>query len=194
MEESAPIQSLFRVHYQGPAGVGGMRLVLRRASPDRFQLDAADLLGRSLWTLRVEGDRLLLADHREKVYCEGRDRIEVPDPVLATLSPRDLRRALEGRLPVPPPAHTEGQERLDFKDSRGRRWTASYDRGELVSWSLWQEGAPVLWWLGVGSGGILSHRDGSQFRWRRGVSEPLADTALARPIAEGYELGTCEIR
>ncbi len=186
-------QSLYRVHYDGPAGQGGLRLVLRRASTTRFQLEASDLLGRALWTLRADGEETLLANHREKILCQGRERIEIPDPVLAELSPADLARALEGLLPVTPPDSLPKEGRVEFRDSRGRRWTASYDLGLPVSWTLWDEKRPVLWWLRAERGAVLSHRDGSQFRWRLTSSEPLAETGLDSALGEGYRAGTCEI-
>ena len=43
-------------------------------------------------------------------------------------------------------------------------------------------------------GGVLSHRDGSQFRWRQTAREKLLRSSYQRLVApEGYRLGACRV-
>lgn len=189
-----PSQSLLRVDYHGPDGQGRLRLVLRRWSSDRFRLDADDLLGRALWTLRVAGDGLTLIDHRARAYCRGTADVSIPERGLSHVPVRALAGVLLGELPVAPPPGAGGGDRVDFVDARGRRWTATLDGGAPVSWAMWGDGEPLVWWQGDARGGILSHRAGGQFRWRVAVSEELAaggEEPAEPPAPEGYELGSC---
>ncbi len=184
-------QRLYRVQYDGPAGHGGLRLVLRLAAPERFQIAASDSLGRAVWSLDHAPGTAALVDHRERLYCVTDSDLRMPEVALAPLPLTALPRVLAGRLPVPPPAGTDPAE-PDWRDGQGRRWTARLEESEPASWTLWEEGEPRLWWLRQPRGGILSHRDGSQFRWRGVVDEPLAGGSLT-PFTppDGYERGAC---
>lgn len=187
--ETPPTQTLFRVSYDGPAGDGRLRLVLRRAAADRFQIRTADALGRAVWSLELAASEVLLVDHRERSACRAGAELRVPEIALAPLPLVAIPRVLSGETPLVPPA---GADTEDWTDPSGRRWTARHQAGELEAWTLWEEGRPVLWWSRQPRGGILSHRDGSQFRWKQAASEPLAEAAYPPlEVPEGYELGTC---
>jgi len=150
-----------------------MRLILRDDPADPggpFHLAASDALGRPLWALAATGERVVLVDHRTRAVCSAQGTISLPEAPLGGLPPSVLPRVLRGRLPVFDeglPANGE----VDYLDANGRRWTARLEAGEPSSWTLWEGGRPLLWWLGQESGGVLSHRAGSQFRWRLSVEE-----------------------
>ncbi len=185
-------QSLFRVRYQGPRGEGSLRLVLRLAAADRFQLSASDPFGRALWSFRLGGDRVLVVDHRAETFCSTSQSLRIPEVILATLPPAVLPRVLLGKLPVEPPGGASDSRDLDFTDRDGNRWTATLEEGAAASWTLWENAEPKLWWIRQPKGGILSHRDGAQFRWRLTVTEPLADPELDLDIPDGYLPGACD--
>ena len=78
-----------------------------------------------------------------------------------------------------------------FIDSAGRRWRASHESGVLVSWSLYDEEGPSVWWIRQRGGGILSRRGGQQYRWTKIVSEP-TDQPFADVVPEGFAEGSCD--
>ena len=185
----AAAQTLYRVRYEGPEGSGSLRLVLRQVAAERFQLQAADTFGRAVWSLDLADDEVLLVDHRQKLACLSGSELRVPEVALRPLPLPAVARVLAARTPLPVPP---GADREDWIDDAGQRWTARWQAGELVSWTLWQDGEPQLWWSRQPRGGILSHRDGSQFRWRETAREALAPASY-RPLEApaGYELGEC---
>lgn len=186
----AAFQSLFRVRYEGPDGAGSLRLVQRQVAPERFQLQAADTFGRAVWSLDLDGGEVLLVDHRRRRACLSGGELRVPEVALRPLPLPAVARVLGSRTPLDPPA---GADPEDWTDAAGQRWTSRWEEGELAAWMLWQEGEPQLWWSRLPGGGVLSHRDGSQFRWRRTAREELDPTGYRRLEApEGYELGECE--
>ncbi len=135
---------------------------------------------------------MLIVDHRARTFCSTRERPRIPEVILATLPPEVLPRVLRGALPVEPPGGVGGAEELDFTDGDGNRWTATLDGGEVASWTLWENAAPAVWWSRQPRGGILSHRDGAQFRWRLTVAEPLADPDLTLEVPAGYLPADCD--
>lgn len=187
-------QALFRVRYSGVDGRGRLRLTLRSAGED-FQLSAADPFGRSLWSFAGTGDDAVLLDHREATYCRLQGEVAIEVVALSELPVRMLPRLLSGRLPVdadPPVVVPPDGGEVDLVDGRGRRWTARFDGGVLASWTLWRDGAPILWWQRQDEGGILSHRDGAQAIWTRtahervpGVLEPLEPPSSYVPVRCG---------
>ncbi len=191
------------MRFEGPEGEGSLRLVLRSAAPDRFQLSAADTLGRALWALEVAGTGSLLVDHRRELFCTGAAEVRLPQAALAPLPLATLPEVLLGRLPVRPedavggPGGDPGASaepaaaELDFRDRAGRRWTARLEAGAPASWTLWEGGRPVLWWRRDGDGGILSQREGSQFRWRPVVREALAGGLERLEAPAEYAAGGC---
>ena len=191
-DEALGTQRLYRVRYQGAEGGGGLRLVLRLAAADRFSLAASDSFGRAVWTLALAASETTVVDHRLSEYCATGADVRVPEAALAPLPVSMLPSVLLGRLPVSSGRAAAGDE-LDLVDSAGRRWTARNDEDGLASWTLWDEGEPSLWWLAQGrSGGVLSHRGGSQFRWREGAVEPLAEGAELLEPPAGYSRVDCD--
>ncbi len=189
-------QRLFRLHYQGPEGEGTLRLILRLASPERYRLVIADRLGRSLFTLDAAPTGGLLLDHREGLACPLEAGVEIEGLPVHPLPFEALPAVLLGRLPAAPargrpePAAGGG---LEFRDATGRRWTAEVgERGEVRSWTLWQQGEPSLWWRSDGGQAVLSERErGAQASWRELGSEPLARPLPSPEMPAGFEPGVC---
>ncbi len=188
-EDEANTQRLFRVRYQGPEGAGGLRLVLRLAAADRFSLAASDTLGRPVWSLGFAEERTLVVDHRRREVCATGADVRVPEAALAPLPIDMLPIVLLGRLPVAA-AETDGA--VDLLDRQERRWTARMAEGRPLSWTLWSAGEPSLWWLAQPDGGVLSHRGGSQFRWRQSVVEPLGAGLETLEPPDGYPEVDCD--
>jgi hypothetical protein len=93
------------------------------------------------------------------------------------LPARDLAAALVGRLPEPPGDADDGDDRLavEYRDSAGRRWTATRDASGPLRWTLWQAGTASLRWERTERGGLLTASAARlQIRWREVAREPLA--------------------
>jgi len=185
------LQSLYRVRYSGPQGSGGLRLILRQESTDRFQLSAADPLGRALWALDFTSGEILWIDHRGKTFCEGKG-FALVEPALQSLPLPALPRVLRGLPPWELEVDIPVGESVEFTDKQGRQWRFRRDEQGLAAWTLWIEGAPTLWWTREGTGGILSHRDGSQFRWRRIVEEAMEVPFEALQTPTDYQRIRCD--
>ncbi len=186
---SEPAQTLYRVRYEGPEGAGSLRLVMRRVAADRFQLQASDTFGRAVWSLDLDGEEVLLVNHREKEACVSGSELRVPEMALRPLPLPAVARVLASQTPLPAPPDAD---RTDWTDETGQRWTARWEDGSLASWMLWQAGEPQLWWSRQDQGGVLSHRDGSQFRWRQTAREKLVPSSYRRIEAPArYHLGQC---
>jgi hypothetical protein len=85
-----------------------------------------------------------------------------------------------------------GADKTDWTDDAGQRWTANWEDELLASWTLWQEGEPRLWWSRQPRGGVLSHRDGAQFRWRQVAREKLLASSYKRlETPAEYRFGEC---
>ena len=187
--EPAPARTLYRVRYEGPDGGGSLRLVVRQVAADRFQLQASDTFGRAVWSLDLDGDDVLLVNHRERQACVAGGELRVPELALRPLPLPAVARVLAARTPVRVPA---GADRSDWTDETGRRWTASWEGDRLEAWTLWQEGEPRLSWRRQGRGGVLSHLAGSQFRWRQVTREKLQPSTYRRLEAPAdYRFGEC---
>jgi hypothetical protein len=185
-------QNLFRVRYGGPKRDGGLRLILRLDTSDRFQLVASDILGRALWSLELYDQQVLLVDHSEKTYCVAGKELALPEVTLDPLPVGALPNVLLGYLPVAVIADAVTEDaQFDFTDADKRRWTGSIEAGKPSSWMLWEGEQPVLWWTRQDNGGILSHRQGVQLRWKSVVREPL-DGGLERlTVPGGYAKVAC---
>ena len=169
-----------------------MKLVLKLVSESRFQVSTVDALGRPLWSLQAIEAETLMIDHRGKEFCAGED-LRLPDPVLAAMPWPSLPRVLLGYLPtVPTTISQSSSEELDFRSADGRRWTVRLGAGRPSSWVLWDEDRPVLWWRRQGDGGMLSHRQGIQIKWREIVNEPLRAPLTDLEIPAGYRAGECD--
>ena len=186
---AVPSQRLYQGAYEGPEGGGTFRATLRLAAADRFRLDAADRLGRPLWTVGVDGAAAWWIDHRAGVWCPDLSRLALPGlgrgPVPATALPA----LLLGVLPVRPPSSAAAQSAagtVEVTDDAGRRWQATVGNGQLTAWTVAEADQPLWWWRRQGRGGILSQRNGRQLRWQEVVVEPLRGELPLRNVPAGY--------
>jgi len=187
--QPAAARALYRVRYEGPEGAGSLRLVMRQVAADRFQLQASDAFGRAVWSLDLAGEEVLLVNHRQREACVSGSELRVPEVALRPLPLPAVARVLASQTPLAaPPA----ADRADWTDDAGQRWTARWEGELLASWTLWQTGEPRLWWSRQPRGGVLSHRDGSQFRWRQVTREQLLPSSYRRLEAPAeYRFGEC---
>jgi hypothetical protein len=187
-------QRLFQGVYSGPEGSGSFRATLRLAAADRFRLDAADKLGRALWSLGVEGEGGWFVDHRAGTWCADLSKLELPGLGGGPVSASALPALLLGALPVrPAEPMPDPSAPFEVRDGAGRVWSAKVEGGRLTAWTLAQGSEPVWWWRREGRGGVLSQRQGRQLRWEELVAEPLRGELPVRSIPAGY-LESCEPR
>lgn len=192
-------QGLYRVSLSGPEESGSFRLTLLLQSPERYQVRTVDPLGRGLWTLDVEGEGGLWLDHRNRVACRLEGSFDLAVQHLAPFPLASLPALLLGRLPEPPAVGERlarrpptPDARLDYRDARGRRWTARLEEGRPAAWTLWRDGSPVLWWVRQGDQIFLSDPErGHQLQWRRTVREPLAGDLEVQGVPEDYRQADC---
>ncbi|MCZ7650774.1 MAG: hypothetical protein M5U13_06250 [Thermoanaerobaculia bacterium] len=137
-------QSLFRVEAAGADGDVRLRLMLRRESRSRFQLAAADLLGRTVWSLAVDGGKTTFADHRHRTVCRGPATGRLLLPLLGLdLPPGATVAVLLGEVPVPlPAAAPAGGGTVRFGDEHGQQWEVT----------LGADGRPTAWKLAAAGG------------------------------------------
>ena len=185
-------QHLFKVHYDGPQGSGSLRLVLRTQADGLFQITTADTLGRPLWSVEAGDSSTVFLDHRQQIYCLGEDEVRLREVTLEMFPLPAVPRLLLGQLPVDLTEVSGEGESAEYRDTHGRRWSVRTESDRPVAWTLWVTDAPTLWWTREGKGGILSHRDGSQFRWRQVVDE--ATESKLRPLAppESFRQVSCD--
>lgn len=215
-------QRLYRVGYDGPDGGGSFRLTLRLAAPDRYQVRAVDPVGRALWSLDVAGDRGLWLDHRADAACRLTGSLDLAAGQLTPFPLVSLPALLLGRLPAAPagPLEEPGPEaderaaeagagddvegdaapaaaadlRLAFADAQDRRWSATLEAGEPVSWAMSEPGAasPTVWWRRHAGEHLLSDRArGVQLRWRESVVEPLRGGLAPLEVPAAFRLVPC---
>ncbi|HTQ79031.1 MAG TPA: hypothetical protein VMM92_03480 [Thermoanaerobaculia bacterium] len=186
-------QRLYRVSYSGPEGEGNIRLTLRLASAERYQVTTADPLGRSLWSLDVAQDSGLWLDHRNRTYCRFEGRFDISGVPLAPFPLLSLPSLLLGRLPAEPaaPPREKGKD-ITYKDARERRWTATLADGQVASWTLWDGQSPAVLWVQRDSWAILSDRSQNvQMRWKEVVREPLPRPPEPLAIPSGFDEEDC---
>jgi hypothetical protein len=187
-------QRLYRVSYSGPEGEGSFKVTLRLVSPERYEIQAADPVGRALWSLDVLDERGLWIDHRGRAYCVFEGRFEMrgfplgPFPLLA------LPSLLLGRVPAEPagPVEQKGEETV-FLDAAGRRWAATAEGGLVEGWNLAEGDAPTVWWRLYEGSAILSDRGrGVQIRWREVLREKLQGDLERLTPPSGYRQTECQ--
>jgi hypothetical protein len=176
-------------------------MTLRLASLERYQVQAVDPVGRSLWSLDVSGERGLFLNHRARTSCVFAGSFDLSGIPLGPLPLLTLPALLLGRVPAVPAdttRDTAGTQAkggdLTFEDAAGRSWalTLAPGGGAVESWTLLEDGAPTVWWLRQDSSAILSDRArGVQLRWREVLSEPLEKDLAALEAPGGYREEPC---
>jgi hypothetical protein len=172
-------QRLYRVNYSGPEGEGSFRVTLRLVSPARYQLQAVDPVGRSLWSLDVANDSGLWLNHRSRTYCLFEGRLDLSGVPLGPFPLLSLPSLLLGRVPAEPaagsPVPQARDRQFDFRDVAHRRWSGLLgEEGRVLSWTLSEGDTPKAWWMRRDDWAILSDRErGVQVRWREALRENL---------------------
>lgn len=184
-------QSLFKLNYRGQEGGASLKLVLRLRAEDAYQLAAADVFGRPLWTLATDGAHPLWLDFRAERWCALGDTVRLPDLGLPDLPLRAVPALLLGRVPLPP-AERDAKP-SDYRDGGGHRWTVSLDGAEVEGWTYWDGKKPRLWFTAQGGEMVLSAREReAQLRWRRSLREPIAGAMTAAVPPAGFVEGGCD--
>lgn len=169
-------QRLYRATYSGPEGEGSFRITLRLLSSERYQVQASDPLGRTLWSLDVAAGGGRWLDHRNRVTCAFTGALDLSGLSLGPFPLVSLPALLLDRLPAAPEGavETTGRE-LRFRDASGRSWSAAEAAdGGLASWSLGAEGGSTVWWTHREGWSILSDRARkAQVRWSEVTAEKL---------------------
>jgi hypothetical protein len=172
-------------------------MTLRLASLERYQVQAVDPVGRSLWSLDVSGERGLFLNHRARTSCVFTGSFDLSGIPLGPFPLLTLPALLLGRVPAVPANPSEAPQAkgggLTFEDAAGRSWALTLGpEGAVESWTLLEDGAPTVWWLRQDSSAILSDRArGVQLRWREVLSEPLEKDLTALEAPGGYREEPC---
>lgn len=187
-------QRLYRIHYSGPEGEGSFKVTLRLASPERYQLQAVDPVGRALWSLDVMQERGLFLNHRSRSSCIFQGSFQMSGVALGPFPLLTLPSLLVGRVPAQPAGapQTHGRQ-ISFRDGADRLWTAVLGQeGVVESWTMAERGAPSIWLVRSDGWAILSDRERNvQVRWREVLQERAeAELAALQPPA-GYREGPC---
>ena len=186
-------QRILKARYQDAEQSGSLKLVLRLQDRHRFSLQGSDTFNRSWFRLAVDGDLAVFSDLRAKTYCVLEGEVELRAVPLGPLPFDALPALLLGRLPVAAATKVEHESvgvaevQLGFHDHRGRRWSARLKNGELVSWILWQEGEPEVYWSTSGPESFLSARsERLQLRWQTNKHESLQQAPAAAEPPSGF--------
>ncbi len=162
------------------------------ASAPLFSLMASDPFGRSLWDFQIDRDQSYFVDHRESKICSIDSLMVLPGDTLEMFPLASLPLVLLGYLPASPRSGlVSSDEGLSFIDDQGRKWTATLKEQQVSSWTLWMGDEPLLWWTRQAKGGILSHRRGSQFRWKEVVAEALDSPYSGVELPSTYQRVIC---
>jgi hypothetical protein len=187
-------QRLYRASYSGPEGDGSFRMTLRLVSPERYEVEAADPVGRSLWSLDVAAGRGRFLNHRARTACTFAGSFDLAGVPLGPFPLLTLPALLLGRVPAAPAAAPKAHGRdLSFHDTADRVWSVTAgDDGVVTRWTLSDSGAPTVWWFRQDAWSILSDRArGVQIRWREVLSESLKKEPDALAVPSGYHEGAC---
>jgi hypothetical protein len=169
-------------------------MTLRLIRLERYQVQAVDPVGRSLWSLDVDGERGLFLNHRARTSCVFAGSFDLSGVPLGPFPLLTLPTLLLGRVPATPAGEAQAQGReILFQDAAGRSWMVETAAdGSVESWTLSDGGAPTVWWLRQESWAILSDRArGVQVRWREVLAEPLEREPAALSVPEGYREISC---
>ncbi len=197
-------QRIVRMRYDGPEGEGTLRLVLRFESPDRFQVEASDRLGRRWWDLNVQDGSALVLWVRERTFCRYRGDLEIPALSLGPVPAGAVAALLLLRLPAPPvepgvledtTAAGSGAVELDFGDRWGRRWTAVTTASAPRSWTLHRGAQTRASWRvdADGMARLVEPETGLELRWLQNrAAKPLRGALRAPEVPNGFVPGVCE--
>ncbi|MEM6455074.1 MAG: hypothetical protein AAF772_08265 [Acidobacteriota bacterium] len=182
-------QRLYRVNYAGPEGQLRFKLTLYLMQADRYRMTAADMLGRRLWTLGVDGADALWVDHRAGWACRA-DGTRSLELLPLTRLPLDaLPKLLLGRVPaVPATELARNAQNVSYRDARDQRWSAGLSAdGALRWWTLSALDEPVAWWRLIDEGRrpvhVFSDRRGQQqVRWREVIREAIVRVPDGGPV------------
>lgn len=183
---SSPVagrQALYRIQFEGADGNANFRLLLRRATDQRFDLAASDPLGRTLWALQVVEGEGTWFDFRERRVCEIGRRFRLDALRLPELPLEALPRILAAE-----PPHAEGQ------DADGRTWSLKRRAdGSLLGWETSNAAAETLRCeLDAGGASGTLRSDSSRLRFRRVADEPLAAPIPLRQPLPDFTRGDCQ--
>ena len=200
-------QRLYRIGYQGPEGKLAFRLTLYLMAASHFRMDAADGVGRRIFSLElapppaVAGSALpaapaaLFLDHREKQYCRLAASGLPADLPLANLPLDALPRLLLGVMPAQPAVELaqDAAGKLSYLDAAGQKWSGQVGADGLLQWwTLAEGGEAVAWWQRQPSETIYSDRKaGLQVRLQEQVVERLASRPAPLEIPPGYAEIVC---
>jgi hypothetical protein len=189
-------QRLLRVRLVSEEGSGRFRLLLRLHDPRRYQIRATHpLFNTRLWTLDVDGDRALLVDFQQHASCRYEGAAEIGAIPLGPFPFASLPALLLGYLPLAPAGAPEhpAPGALAFDDDRGRRWTATLDRGVVERFEVASE-QTVTWERSPDGWYVLASKDqGLDLRWRETLREPLGEPLEPLEAPAGYAEGRCDL-
>jgi hypothetical protein len=191
--DQVPSQSIFKLHYADPSRGGSLRLVMRLAGANHYELSTSDTFGRQLWDLELRNTDVMILDHKTHEFCSTDDATVLSLLALKPLSLESLPLVLFGRLPAQPAEDLELSSTSQvFHDTLGQKWSVRGQESDPEAWTLWDIDRPQLWWIRHGKGGILSGRNGTQIRWEVASVEPLAHQIESLTIPETYLRRPCD--
>lgn len=185
-----------RVRLSSDEGRGRFRLLLRLHDPARYQIRATHpLFNQRLWTLDVDGDRAVLVDFHQHVVCRYQGAAEIGAIPLGPFPFESLPALLLGYLPLAPAREPErsAPDLVAFTDARGRRWTATLDRGLVERFEVAGEES-LSWERGADDWYVLSAEARSlDLRWKETLREPLGEPLAPIEIPPGHAEGPCDL-
>ncbi len=188
-------QRLYRISYQGPDGSLSFRLTLYLVDRNSFRMEAADGIGRRIFSLELNAEgRALWLDHRNQLFCRLSKDALPRDLPLAKLPLEALPRLLLGFMPATPAREVaQDSGKISYRDAAGQEWSGSRDvAGVLEWWTLAENGEAVAYWQRHAEENIYSDRKaGLQVRLQEQVVEPMRQLPAAVEIPAGYREGTC---
>ncbi len=187
-------QWLFRLRARKAKDSVRLRLALRLAGPQDFELEALDTLGRRQWSLRGKENRIIWLDHRERTLCQMADSITLPEALPIPVAPWALVRVLLGRAPQTPQSGIaeEGSLRI-YEDSLGQRWVVELgEHGQVVSWSgKGHDGRGVSWERGDENAVLVVESAELEVTWKAVAKEPLRRRLVPPVLPDGYREVDC---
>ena len=125
-----------------------------------------------IWTIDVADGTGTVLSHRSKTYCVAEDvaSLSLAEPELSGIPLSSLPAILLGFPPLPV-VLSGVDEVVEIHESPSRTWRGRVEQGQLASWSLTDEYGPLMGGSRQERGGILSHREGYQFRWQEQARE-----------------------